>query len=184
MKNLGIRIKRKRELLGLQLIDLAKKVGVSASALSQIENLKSFPSIVTLKSIAEHLNTTVGELIGEYEALSASPFMDYSSRVLLSQNKTGTKLYTLSGDFPQKQMDTLALVFPAHGTSEDLFLSHHGQSYVFLIKGQLEFVLDGQSFTLKKYDSLFFNANRKHLALNRTNREAHLLIICSPPAHK
>ena len=67
MNRLGARIKRKREMLSLPLSDLSKKVGISASALSQIENSKAFPSIVTLKSIANSLYTTVGELIGEHE---------------------------------------------------------------------------------------------------------------------
>ena len=65
MKRIGERIRQKRELLGLQLKVLSKKVGISSSALSQIEKAKAFPSIITLKSIAENLHTTVGELIGE-----------------------------------------------------------------------------------------------------------------------
>ena len=69
MQRIGERIKSKREQLGLQLNELAKKVGVSSSALSQIEKAKSFPTIITLKLIAENLQTTVGELIGENESL-------------------------------------------------------------------------------------------------------------------
>ena len=73
MRRIGERIKRKRDLLNLQLNDLARKVGISPSALSQIEKAKAFPSIITLKSIAENLHTTVGELIGENESLSNNP---------------------------------------------------------------------------------------------------------------
>ncbi|NCC62412.1 MAG: XRE family transcriptional regulator, partial [Verrucomicrobiae bacterium] len=53
MNRIGERIKRKRELRNLNLGELAEKVGISASALSQIEKSKSFPSIITLKSIAK-----------------------------------------------------------------------------------------------------------------------------------
>jgi XRE family transcriptional regulator, regulator of sulfur utilization len=53
MKRLGERIKRKRESLHMQLNELAKKVGISSSALSQIEKAKAFPSVITLKSIAD-----------------------------------------------------------------------------------------------------------------------------------
>ena len=42
MKRIGDRINTKRKQLNLQLNDLAKKVGISPSALSQIEKPKLF----------------------------------------------------------------------------------------------------------------------------------------------
>ncbi|MCX6236799.1 MAG: XRE family transcriptional regulator [Bacteroidia bacterium] len=42
MNRLGERIKRKREMLSLPLSDLSKRVGISVSALSQIENSQYF----------------------------------------------------------------------------------------------------------------------------------------------
>ena len=80
MKRLGERIRRKRESLHLKLNDLAGKVGISSSALSQIEKAKAFPSILTLKSIADCLHTTVGELIGENETLSKQPQIKYADK--------------------------------------------------------------------------------------------------------
>ena len=69
MKRIGGRIKKRRELLHLHLNELAEKVAISSSALSQIENSKSYPSVLTLKSIADALHTTIGELVGENETL-------------------------------------------------------------------------------------------------------------------
>ena len=51
MNRIGERIKKKREQFNLQLNELAEKIGISSSALSQIEKAKSFPSIVTLKTM-------------------------------------------------------------------------------------------------------------------------------------
>lgn len=87
MNRIGERIKKKRELHNLHLNELADKVGISSSALSQIEKAKSFPSIVTLKRISEHLHTTVGELIGENEALSANPVVLRNEMKYVDQNK-------------------------------------------------------------------------------------------------
>ena len=56
MKRIGERIKYKREVMGLHLNELAKKVGISSSALSQIEKAKSYPTIITLKLIASNLS--------------------------------------------------------------------------------------------------------------------------------
>ena len=104
MKRLGERIKRKRESLGLQLNELAKKVGISSSALSQIEKAKAMPSISHLKSIATNLYTTVGELIGENEALTTSPLIEFDSVTLLKENESGCSVYLLSDHGPNKQI--------------------------------------------------------------------------------
>ena len=106
MNRIGERIKRKRELQNLHLKELAIRVGISSSALSQIEKSKSFPSIITLKSIAENLHTTVGELIGENEALVSNPVVLRSDMKYVDQNKSGTIIYLLSHHDINKQMDT------------------------------------------------------------------------------
>lgn len=85
MKRLGERIRRKRESFNLHLGDLAKKVGISSSALSQIESAKAFTSILNFKAIADSLNATVGEIIGMYETLSKNPMIKESEKKLLKK---------------------------------------------------------------------------------------------------
>ena len=70
MDQLGIRIKKKREGLGLLVKDLSAQIGMTPSLISQIERGKAFPSIVTLKKISDVLQTTVDELIDEHDNLS------------------------------------------------------------------------------------------------------------------
>jgi transcriptional regulator with XRE-family HTH domain len=96
MKRIGERIRRKRDALSMQLNELAQKVGVSASALSQIEKAKAFPSIFTLKAIAENLNTTVGELIGENESLSKNPVVRKTEMKFVEITSGGTEVFLLS----------------------------------------------------------------------------------------
>ena len=91
MKRLGERIKKRREFLKMQLNDLSKKVGISPSALSQIENAKAFPSIVTLKNIADSLHSSVGELIGENEMLAKNPIIRYKEKKFVKDNEGSPK---------------------------------------------------------------------------------------------
>ena len=95
MERIGERVKYKREQLKLQLNELAKKVGISPSALSQIEKAKSFPSIVTLKLIAENLHTTVGELIGENESLQNNPIFRNDEYIFIQKNDSGSEVFLL-----------------------------------------------------------------------------------------
>ena len=55
MYKLGERVKKRRETLNIQTNDLAFLIGVTPSLISQIERAKAFPSILTLKKIADAL---------------------------------------------------------------------------------------------------------------------------------
>ena len=51
MKTIGQRLKAFRKDLGLRLVDLSKKIGISQGSLSDIENDNSAPSAKTLKGL-------------------------------------------------------------------------------------------------------------------------------------
>lgn len=181
MKRIGERIKRKRELLNLQLNDLARKVGVSPSALSQIENAKSFPSIITLKSIAENLNTTVGELIGENESLSNNPVVLKNDIKFVEKNDTGTEIYLLSHHDINKYMDTYFVRFIKDSDLEGLFINSFGQVFCYVNSGEINFELDGKSYLLGVGDSIYFNSKLPYTAKNINDKFCELLWIISPP---
>ncbi len=61
----GKRIKERRKELKLSLRDLAAKIDISISFLSDIENGRSQPSLGRLKDIARGLDTSVSYLLEE-----------------------------------------------------------------------------------------------------------------------
>jgi len=62
MENLGVRLKQARQKSGLSLREVARQLQVSPSFVSQMENGKSTPSVVTLYALAQLLKVTVDEL--------------------------------------------------------------------------------------------------------------------------
>src|ERR1043165_9920857 len=60
--NLGSRLKDLRLKAGLTLRETARKIGVSPSFVSQIENGKSQPSVATLYTFARLLDVSIDEL--------------------------------------------------------------------------------------------------------------------------
>lgn len=61
--NIGVRLKGVRRLRGMSLRNLAKKVGVSASFISQVEQNKCQPSLDTLQRISEALDVATSYLL-------------------------------------------------------------------------------------------------------------------------
>jgi transcriptional regulator with XRE-family HTH domain len=181
MKRLGERIKKRREYLKLQLNDLSRKVGISPSALSQIEKAKAFPSITTLKSISDNLITTVGELIGENETLTKNPLVKHNEMKFVLENSSGALLYLLSHHDPGKQMETYFIKLNARARTDDFMQIHPGQEFLFVLSGKIEVRLDEEKFMLNRGDSFYYNSNISHTIANKNGRKSEILWIITPP---
>ncbi|MDD3195565.1 MAG: XRE family transcriptional regulator [Paludibacter sp.] len=178
MNRIGERIKRKREQLKLNLNELSRLVGISASALSQLENGKAYPTLITIKNIAEHLNTTVGELIGENENTHI-PVIRKKEAKLITTNDFGADVVGLSYDELNKLMDTFKVRFPEKSNSIGLFNKHTGQLFGYMLKGELQLELDNQTYHLEEGDSVYFNAQRNFQFSNPSKYTAELLCVTS-----
>jgi transcriptional regulator with XRE-family HTH domain len=181
MKRLGERIKIKRESLHMRLNELAKKVGISSSALSQIEKAKAFPSVITLKSIADSLYTTVGELIGENEILTNNPLVKFNEKSFVEKNQSGTSLFLLSNHGNGKQMDTFLIEFESGSDAGEIMKNHPGQEFCFVLNGKIEFTLDDKIFLLEKNDSFYFNSARSHSVRNVSKEKSQIIRVVTPP---
>lgn len=181
MNRIGERIKKHREQLNMPLAELSKKVGISISALSQIEHAKAFPSIITLKAIAENLSTTVGELIGENESLTRNPSIKKGEEKFVKANATGSSLYLLSHHCPGKQMEPFLIKIPPGSDSSDLISRHPGQAFLKLLEGKALVTLDKKDYTLVKGDNFYYNTNLEFVMKNPGRTTCSALWIISPP---
>jgi uncharacterized cupin superfamily protein len=120
--------------------------------------------IVHLKSIADCLYTTVGEVIGEHETLSKNPLLKNSQKKLVHKNKTGAKSYLLSHHDSHKQMETYSIVFIEGSDTNEIMTIHPGQEFCHVIEGSIEFLLDEKKYRLNQGDSFYFNASVTHSA--------------------
>ena len=114
-------------------------IGVTSSLISQIERGKAFPSIVTLKKVADALHTTVGELIGENEDLDHHPLLKPNQRRFVKKNRNGTSLHMLSFHDPSKQIEPYLIHFNINSDSDGIMTSNFpGQEFCYVINGRFE----------------------------------------------
>jgi quercetin dioxygenase-like cupin family protein/DNA-binding XRE family transcriptional regulator len=66
--NVGVLIRRERQRQGLSLRELARRVGVSASMLSQVETDRTRPSVSTIYAIATELGISIDALLSDRDA--------------------------------------------------------------------------------------------------------------------
>jgi len=181
MDQMGRRIKKRRESLGFQIKELSIKIGVTSSLISQIERGKAFPSIVTLKKVAEALQTTVGELIGENENLVQHPLLKSNERRFVKENKNGTSLHLLSYHDPTKQIEPYIIQFTKNSDSEAIMTSKYpGQEFCFILKGGFEAVINEKQYSLSEGDGFYFHSKQTHLFKNISGKKAEMLWIITP----
>lgn len=178
MLRLGERIRATRESLGMQVKDLAAMIDVTPSLISQIERAKAYPSILTLKKIADALQTTVGDLIGENASFVANPFLNLKDRKFVKKNKTGTRLYLLSHHDPVKQMDPFILYFGKNSDSSDIMTTANPrQEFCYVLKGHFKAILNNRAYELKEGDTFYFISSQYYLFKNIGNEQAELLWV-------
>jgi transcriptional regulator with XRE-family HTH domain len=182
MNRIGERIRKRREYLQIPLNVLAKGVNVSSSLLSQIENGKAFPSLHTIKHIADYLNTTVGALIGENETFDANPVVKWEEKKFVKKNDSGATLYLLANYSPLQLMEIYALEIEPRGNSFNLIDNRrNGQEFCFVIEGSVEVVLQEKSFLVQTKDNMYFFSNDLRVFNNvHPDQKAILLWVISP----
>jgi len=178
MPRMGERIKKRREYLNIPSSDLASTIGVSSSFISQIERAKAFPSILTLKKIADVLQTTVGDLIGENETLFANPLLKAKDRKFVKKNDNGASLYLLSRHDPQKGMETFIIDFDQHSDSTHIMTSiHPRQEFCYVLKGDFKVRLNTTEYILEQGDGFYFHSSRYHLFSNTGEGSGQILWV-------
>jgi transcriptional regulator with XRE-family HTH domain len=181
MKVVGINIKRCREEQSLTLRALAKVSGITASFLSQVESGKASPSLATLKAVADSLQTTVGDLIGENVPVSNGPVVRSGERKTAKKVGDKIKITMLTSSDPTKQMEPMLFSLDKDACSGERFFKHFGQEFVMVLKGALEITLNDTKYILRKGDCMYFNSHVPHAFRNVAEGETEALWVDTPP---
>jgi len=183
---LGQAIRNVREQRGLSLRELARRVNVSPSFVSQIELGKANPSVGTLYSLVSVLGTTLDDLIGEQPAASGPELVAASGvdggnsgawpRVDVPvQPATGRKRLEMSGVIWERlthdhdpYVDFLHVEY-APGSSScapDQLMRHGGRESGYLLHGRLDVQVGFETYSLGPGDSIHFDSMTPHRLSN------------------
>jgi transcriptional regulator with XRE-family HTH domain len=181
MKLLGLNLKRLREQKGLSLREVGRRVDITPSFLSQIENGKTNPSISTLKAIADVLNTTIASLMGEEIKEGGGYVVRESERKSLENIGQGIKINLLTSPDPYKQMEPLYFTLDPNADSGDQY-RHYGQEFLLVLTGKMELILNSTRYVLGKGDSMYFNSSIPHSYKNIDAGRTEVLWVVTPPS--
>jgi transcriptional regulator with XRE-family HTH domain len=169
--HIGPRLRAQREQMGLSLREVARRIGVSASLISQIERDKVNPSVSTLYALVQELQLTMGDLFSIDEgrlpgpartAAATSPLVTPEQRAVinLASRVTWARL-TPSGD---PTLEFLHVVYDVGSEScpDDSLMRHGGKEYGYVLSGRLGVRIGFDEYDLGPGDAISFDSSSPH----------------------
>jgi transcriptional regulator with XRE-family HTH domain len=184
------RLRDAREASGLSLRQLARRLDISPSALSQIETGKSRPSVRTLYAVVSELGISLDELFRERDhegpggpAPSPTtgwvpsgpihrPVLREADRPVLELD-TGVQWQRLTAEH-DPLIDFLHVTYEPGGTSnaDGKLVRHAGREYGVVLSGELEVTVGFETYKLGVSDSISFSSDEPHVLANRGDEPA------------
>ena len=194
---LGPRLRLVRSSRQLSVRELARRVGCSASLISQIERGVSVPSVGVLYSLATELGTSLDYLLfgsgadpegvsaetpsaraaGDAPAVMPDPKAAAPPPAIVQRGCDRRIIDLASGVrwerlTPQSEAmtDFLEVIYSpgGHSTDERRALRHDGREYGLVISGTLTANVGFESYELGPRDSIAFDSSTPHEYLNKT----------------
>jgi transcriptional regulator with XRE-family HTH domain len=167
----GERLRERRKELSLSVRELARRVAVSPSLISQIENGKTSPSVGTLYAIVSEMDLSLDEVftgVGEPRRGvdgardSRSPVVTEDERKEISLD-SGVRWQRLTRA-ADPNVDFLHVIYEPGGAScpQDHLMRHVGQEYGYVISGRLSVTVGFDSYELAAGDSISFDSTQPH----------------------
>lgn len=175
----GRRLRVLRREAGKTLGQVARDVGLAASALSTFERTSLGISFKALHDLAHYYGTTVSSLSGESHGQGLALVRATEWRIW-PPTTAGVTVQVLAEG--ANQMDCHRFVLAPGASSEGAY-RHDGEEFMHLISGRLEVVLEhADVYDLGPGDSLYFESRRHHAWTNRNDGETIILWINTPPS--
>lgn len=172
---LAVRLRKRRQELGLTLKEVADRSGLSVGFISQIERDITMPSITSLIAVARVLEVHVSDFLAQPKA--TAPTTRHDQRLHYAVGSSSVTYERLSSSFPGNVLRSVLIHEPPGYRSEPF--SHEGEEMFFMVDGSITVELEGERFVLDKGDSLHFQSSRVHSTWNHTLQPATVLHTCT-----
>jgi transcriptional regulator with XRE-family HTH domain len=191
---LGQRLRALRIAKGVGVRQLAEKVGVSASLISQIELGKGAPSVKTLYGLVKVLDVPMAVLFEtDPSGQSTRPWRADGNSILTNggfskryvQDGANRRAIGLEHGFRWESLtptsdpsvEFIELIIGVGGGAKDKtdMKTHQGREYGVVLRGQLGIAIAFETYTLKPRDSISFESTIPHCMWNAGRDEVHAI---------
>jgi transcriptional regulator with XRE-family HTH domain len=179
--DIGARLQLVRKSKGLSQRELAKRVGVTNSTISLIEQNKVSPSVSSLKKVLDGIPISLADFftLDLEKGLPDSPF--YVADELPDVGSNGIHYFLVGQYRPQRQMCILREVMPPGTDTGDSMLAHEGEEGGVVVEGEVEVTVGDQVRVLKAGEGYYFESRTPHRFRNVGEVDA-VIVSANTPA--
>ena len=163
----GSRLRTERERRGIGLRELARRVGVSPSLVSQIELDRVNPSVSTLYAIVTELGMTMSDVFGEQPeeriVQRSDGLAEHPETRRVINLASGVRWERLTRD-SDRDVEFLYVVYPvgAESCPADALMTHGGKEYGYVSSGTLGVQVGFEEYELGPGSSIAFDSSSPH----------------------
>ena len=177
---LGSTVRAQRERRHLTIASLARQVGVTAAAISQIESGAVQPSVATLRKLAAALEIPVFRLFLPVEAEAVS-VVRRGARVTIGRPSSGARYQLLSPSM-RGQLEVMEVTMDPGQASAPERLSHAGEECLVILSGRGALEFGDSVIDLRAGDAATFQGTIPHRLRNAGRGQLRVLSIITPPS--
>lgn len=164
------RLRAGRERLGISVRELARRLDISPSAISQVETGRARPSVATLYALVTALEMSLDELFDHGARPATAAPADIVVRPAARHQldlQTGVRWERLTAD-SDPNVDFLSVVYEPGGDSSPngTLLRHAGREYGLVMSGRLLVTVGFETHELGPGDSISFDSTTPHRLVN------------------
>lgn len=179
---IGAKLRQIRKARRLTLLQLAERIGSSESMISRIETGHVIPSLQLLHRLVSELGTSVAALLSVSFApdqvvfrKGSRPILDMSSQGVHSGQGVRIESLTMAGELLYASIHSVE-----PGGLSGGMIAHAGEEAGYVLRGEIELIVDDAKYLLNAGDSFCFRSEREHCYRNRGSTEARILWVNTP----
>lgn len=177
LDRIGERLRDERVKAGLSQRELARRLDLSASMISQLETGVSKPSVGTLYAIVSELDVSLDHVIrgedsddgdrGDPPRSTPSPLVRPADRQSIELD-SGVRWEELAAT-AEEDVDFIYATYEIGGasTEDESLMRHEGREYGYVMSGTLGIEIDFEEYELQPGDSIVFDSTRPHRLFNK-----------------
>jgi transcriptional regulator with XRE-family HTH domain len=185
LDGIGGRLREERVKAGYSQRELARRLGLSPSLISQLESGQSKPSVGTLYAIVTELGVSLDRVIrgNDFEAPegdggrlgSGAPVVHPGERAAIELD-SGVRWEELTAE-REEDVDFLEAIYEVGGAStpDQSLMRHHGREYGYIVSGTLGIQVGFQEYELNPGDSIAFDSTIPHRLFNKGDVPVHAI---------
>lgn len=180
--NVGARLRAVRKMKGFSQRELAKRVGVTNSTISLIEQNRVSPSVGSLKKVLDGIPMGLADFFTlEIETDEPEHFV-YKVEEQPDLGGDGIRYFMIGSARPDRQMCIMREVMaPGSDTGEEM-LCHDGEEGGVVVQGSLELTVGDRVELLGPGEGYYFESTRPHRFRNVGEGDLVIVSANTPPS--